>query len=533
MINVLEQQKQHKFLGQLLPFQFEGVKRLHYILKHNLGCLLADEMGLGKTWQIIALIVDLLNDNKIDNKPGILIIVPSSLISNWKKEFTKVAPDVSIHCYNGKKRHIPECHVIIMPYSLVIKDLTILQKYNWSLLILDEAHIIKDPKGARNQSIISINAKHKIAVTGTPLMNNVFDLWSIYNFINPGCLGTRTQFKYNFLIPWEYDRNKKPRDVTIKIIKSFTIRRYKDKVLNLPPLITTFHFPPLEGLERTEYDRQFKGIALCKKNRTIKKIKNKLNILPRKPVQQDFYRITTAKQTCNHALQPFLTNPTSTDYHKLLNSKYFYQKLPSSKMRKILEIVKPYILEGRQGLIITQFVSGELIEKALLSAGISAKFLRGSCSLAEREQMIKEFQDPASTTKVLVLSLFAAGVGLTLTAATYVIHLDTWWNPATQQQATDRAHRYGQTKTVYEHILVTPDTWEQELYDNVMVRKKGLYHDFYETLKKEQQSMDSQKIPSREEIAMMLNKYLAPREKKYKEKKRKERLKKYALKKQL
>lgn len=445
---------------KLYPHQIHGFKWMFNHLKNNRGCLLAHDMGLGKTLQVITLILHLKNNNYLKKKPGILIIVPITLVSNWIKEFTQFAPDISIHCYNRTNRHIKNCDVIIVPYSLIDRDVEIFNQYEWLLIILDEAHNIKNPQSRRTQAINTLQAKSKIALTGTPIINSLMDYWSLFNFINPGYLGCEEEFLNYIMKPIEYFYDKEAYDVLIKITQPFVSRKLKTILKNLPKKTIIDCFVNLTKKQSKLYEATFRpeGPLFLPFVEQMKGI-NHLQLLPRQKVQQPLISITYAKHLCNHPSQFFYEE----------EKKKLYTQ--STKTIDLIKIIKKH--KNERGLVFTQVIMHHLLIELLEKEGIKVLFLHGKCTLKERDDIVNEFQNPLSKVKILLISLFTGGIGLNLTAATYVIHFDLWWNSALEDQASDRAHRIGQKHPVTIYRFITKDTWEEGL-NTIIQRKRQL-----------------------------------------------------------
>ena len=462
----------YKLNCQLYSYQIQGVNWMLNHIKHNTGCILADDMGLGKTIQIISLIATLLNNNSMQNgKDIIIIIAPKTLILNWQKEFIKFAPEIKISVYTDKRGFIPKVNVLLVPESIIHYDLIILSKPNYFLLIVDEAHTLKNYKGRKKKEIHKINARHKIALTGTPIINNLCDYWSILDFVNPGCLNTINHFHAHFRYPIEYERNLKAFNLLRKLTQPFILRRLKTNVLTLPKKTVIDHYCDLLPQQDVLYKTIIGSDKLLLYKKEIEEEDKKLllEMKPRPRVKQALIDVNYAKRLCYYPkaimklIKLFYGNQPTKEQRKLLATN-------SAKMHELIKIIKPHKNRKERGLIFTQTIKNDYLSRILEKKGISTLFLNGKCTREKREEIIKQFQDPFSTIDVLIVSLFVGSVGLNLTAATYVVHFELWWNAALEDQATDRIYRIGQKYPVTVYRFITKNTWEEEL--NVLIQYK-------------------------------------------------------------
>jgi SNF2 family DNA or RNA helicase len=445
---------------KLYPYQREGVKWILNHIKNKRSCLLADDMGLGKTLQIITVISYLKNRNNKKNKPNILIIVPVTLMKNWEQEFNKFAPTISIFCYDKKNRNqLPDVDVILISYSLIVRDIAIIKEMKWFLVILDEAHNIKNYESVKFRAIFSLQTECKIVMTGTPLINNVNDLYSLFTFLYPGILGDAKSFITHFMMPIEYDRDPNALRILQQLIQPFILRRLKSDILKLPKKVITNKYCILNTFQKTLYDNMPTPIKpLLKKAVRQNNIKNPLKLPLRDKVNQSLKLVIYAKQLCNHPQQVKYNDKIATLYQE------------SSKTEELIKIIKYH--KNEKGLIFTQIVKHHILIKLLEHENINALFLHGKCTIEQRNEIIKEFSNPLSKVNVLIISLFTGGTGLNLTIATYVVHFDLWWNSALEDQATDRAYRIGQTKIVNVYRLITKNTWEEEIFQIISRKRK-------------------------------------------------------------
>lgn len=430
------------FQATLRPYQQTGYNWLKFMQSQMFGALLADDMGLGKTIQILALL-----DSLRPQKKRTLLIIPASLIENWKKEAANFAPKLTVRILHGKNIAFDkdEADLFITTYGMVAK-IEALQEEIFDLLILDEAQAIKNPGTKQTKSIKTLHAHAKIAMTGTPIENHLSDLWSLFDFLNRGLLGTQKEFKNQLKQGADYRSLR-------QMVTPFTLRRLKTDrriISDLP-----------EKNEMKEY------IALTKKQialykgvqRDIEKSLEHSEGIQRKGLV--LAAISKFKQICNHPDQ-------------YLGNQVFNPKM-SGKFETLREICSTIREKHEQVLIFTQFK--EMCEplNAFLSEvfGQEGLVLHGGTSIKKRGELVENFNDSDTYTPYMILSLKAGGVGLNLTAANHVIHFDRWWNPAIENQATDRAFRIGQEKNVFVYKFVTSGTIEEKI-DQMLSEKMQL-----------------------------------------------------------
>jgi SNF2 family DNA or RNA helicase len=439
--------------GELRHYQERGYKWLYNNFKAGIGSLIADDMGLGKTVQVIALLQRLKEEDQLDSE-SVLVIVPATLITNWYHEINKFAPHLSINIYHGQDRKlgINSHEIIITTYSLARIDRKKLNRKNWQIIISDETQKIKNPSSRQTKAVKSLNAKNKIAMTGTPVENRLMDYWSIFDFIMENFLGPRSKFKYNFAIPIERYRDQKKLEEFRNITAPFILRRTKTD----PNVIDDLP----EKMELDEYTSlKQKQAALYQK--IIDETRDKLTQardIDRKG--QIFKLLNSLKQVCNHPAQYLGEEEGNLE--------------ESGKSELLIELLDKIFDRHEKALIFTQYVQmGTLLVKMLKEKyGFKPLFLHGSLSRKKRDELIDNFQNEPRK-KIFILSLRAGGVGLNLTTANHVIHYDLWWNPAVENQATDRAFRIGQEKDVTSYRLITEGTFEERIND-ILKRKKKL-----------------------------------------------------------
>ena len=324
---------------------------------------------------------------------------------------------------------------------------------SWQRLVIDEAQNIKNPKAAQTKAILSLSAQHRLALTGTPVENRLLDLWSIFNFLNPGYLGKETQFRKAFEVPIQKQNDRLQSTVLKKLVEPFILRRVKtDKqiIKDLPDKVENKQYCNLTKEQASLYEVVIKEVE--KQLEEAEGIKRKGLILS---------TLMRLKQICNHPRQ-FLQD----------NSAFTPER--SHKLERLGEMLEEVILEGDSLLIFTQFTEiGDSLQKYLKQTfRYNTYYLHGGTSQPKREQMIEEFQHPETEPSVFILSLKAGGVGITLTKANHVFHFDRWWNPAVENQATDRAFRIGQQKNVFVHKFVTLGTLEERIDEMIEEKKK-------------------------------------------------------------
>ena len=439
--------------GELRPYQKIGYSWLVQNIQHRFGSILADDMGLGKTIQILSAILFLKEQDQFDSEPT-LIIVPPTLISNWENEIKKFTPDLTYYIYHGPNRTFPleEYDIILTSYGVVRLDLDMFMDTYWRICVIDEAQNIKNPNTEQTKAIKSIEAGTKIALTGTPIENRLMDYWSIFDFINKGYLSTKDDFKRFYVMPIEKLEDEEVLENLKKIAKPFVLRRLKtdeDIKKELPEKFVNDIYCGLTKKQILLYNAILEEIFFDIEN--SKGIQRKGIILK---------ILTALKQTCNHPAQFLdIKNPKIQE---------------SGKMELLVNILENILSVDEKVIIFTQYVEmGKIIQK-LISKKFKQEvlFLHGSQTLKEKTEVIDTFQEDEDH-KILVATLKTGGTGLNLTAARNVIHYDLWWNPAVENQATDRVHRIGQDKDVMVYRFITKGTLEEEI-DAISKRKTDL-----------------------------------------------------------
>lgn len=441
------------FKGTLRPYQARGVSWLAFLEQWGLGACLADDMGLGKTIQLIAFLLH-LQENDWLNDP-VLLVCPTSVLGNWEKEVKRFAPKLKTLVYHGDsrpkgasfKKTIPMKQLVITSYSLVYRDLKQLQQATWQGVVLDEAQNIKNPDAKQSKAARQIEAQFRIALTGTPVENRLGELWSIMDFLNPGYLGPKVFFQKRFATPIERYGDTASLRTLKSLVQPFILRRLKtDRTI-------------IQDLPEKQEMAVFCGLSAEQANLYQQTVDQSLaNINESDGVQrkgQILALLTKLKQICNHPAQ-------------FLQEKTLGLKGRSAKLQRLTEMLEIVAAEGDRALIFTQFVEwGKLLQRHLESLEYDTLFLHGGTTKAQRESMVDRFQNDPSAPRIFILSLKAGGVGLNLTRANHVFHYDRWWNPAVENQATDRAFRIGQTRNVQVHKFVCQGTLEERIHEMI------------------------------------------------------------------
>ena len=449
------------FKGELRPYQEQGAAWLLFLRKHGFGACLADDMGLGKTIQLIAYFLACKEREQAEESEPVLIICPTSVLGNWQKELERFAPSLEVMLHYGTNRKksgsfmdsIKGADVVLTSYAISHLDEEELSNVRWSTVCLDEAQNIKNADTKQSQAVRNLQGNHHIALTGTPMENRLSELWAIFDFINPGYLGSLGAFHKQFVLPIEKDQDKRKIQQLQTLIQPFLLRRTKQDeqvALNLPEKQEQKEYCPLTIEQASIYEQLVKE--------TLEKAESLGGIQRRGLVLKMLGQL---KQVCDHP-SLYLKEEEPTNL-----------MMRSTKMEKLVELVEQIRLQNESCLIFTQYIAMgnmiiEVIEKAL---GERGRFLNGSVVKKDRDNLITSFQD--GEFHILVLSLKAGGTGLNLTAANHVIHYDRWWNPAVENQATDRAYRIGQNRFVHVHKFIATGTLEEKI-DAMIESKQAL-----------------------------------------------------------
>ena len=423
--------------GELRPYQREGFRWLCALGELGLGACLADDMGLGKTIQILAALL---------TAPGpTLVVAPTSVCSNWINEIRRFAPTLSAREYGGndRERTLEAAKsgnetVVVCSYALLQQDVEELASVEWGSVVLDEAQFIKNPTSLRAQAAFRLRAKRRIAATGTPVENHLGDLWSVFRFLNPELFGSWQNFDLRFARPIERDHDREQQEALRALVRPYVLRRTKAQVLTeLPPITTVRHEIRLNDEEALRYAILRRRVH--EKLRTVAgRQQYKLEILA---------EITRLRRFCCH---PRLVFPDAEHV--------------GSKVEAFLTLSEELRENGHRALVFSQFVDFlDIVRQGLEERAIPYEYLDGATPKGERQRRVDAFQ--TGSAPLFLISLKAGGFGLNLTAADYVIHLDPWWNPAVEAQASDRAHRIGQDRPVTVYRLVTKDTIEEQIVE--------------------------------------------------------------------
>ncbi len=485
--------------GELRPYQQLGMSWLWFLRQYGFGAVLADDMGLGKTVQLITYLLKVKDEDvvpdtittakskemvpdtvttikskkkeestpapkaKVPTKAA-LIICPTSVLGNWQKELERFSPELKVYLHYGSNRlkeaafteGVQDADVVLTSYGISHLDSEEFESLIWSSISIDEAQNIKNAQTKQSKAVRRLRGRHHIALTGTPMENRLSELWSIFDFTNHGYLGSLGQFQKKFVIPIEKNEKKEKVQQLQSLIKPFLLRRTKkdeEVALNLPDKLEQKEYIPLTAEQASLYEQLIKD--------TFEQIETLSGFERKGLILQMLSRL---KQLCNH---PALYLKEKAAGRELLDR--------SNKMEKLVELIDAVLDQDESCLIFTQYIEmGEMIRATLKKKfGIEVPFLNGSVPKAQRDHMIERFQNQEFP--VFLLSLKAGGTGLNLTAANHVIHYDRWWNPAVENQATDRAYRIGQSKFVHVHKLICTGTLEEKI--DAMLEKKQFLND--------------------------------------------------------
>jgi SNF2 family DNA or RNA helicase len=416
-------------------------------------------MGLGKTIQVLALLLHLEDNGELDRP--VLLICPTSVVSNWRKEAERFAPTLRVLIHHGQERHEGERfqkeaarhHLVVSTYSLVHRDLERLSRVEWEGLVLDEAQNIKNPQAKQTRALRKLVAPRRIALTGTPVENRLSELWSIMEFLNPGYLGSEASFRRRYALPIERYRDPSATTELRKLVEPFILRRVKTDPTVIKDLPSKNEMKVYCNLTQ-EQATLYQAVV----SESLEKIEASEGIGRKGEV---LAALTRLKQICNHPAH-FLADGSS-----LVNR--------SGKLTRLTEMLEELLAEGDRALVFTQYAEmGKLIQRHLReSLSVDVLFLHGAVPATERERLIGSFQEDLEGPPVFVLSLKAGGFGLNLTEARHVFHYDRWWNPAVEDQATDRAFRIGQKRSVAVYKFICAGTVEERV-DELAERKKEL-----------------------------------------------------------
>ena len=440
------------FHGELRPYQQQGLAWLQFLAQTEHGGILADDMGLGKTAQTLAHVLMEKQAGRLENSP-VLIVAPTSLMHNWQKEARKFTPELSVLLLHGANRHekfekINAHDIVLTTYPLVVRDEDTLKAQQFHQIILDEAQNIKNPHSKAAQVLRSLTAKHRLCLTGTPMENHLGELWSLFYFLMPGFLGSQDVFNKHYRHPIEKKGDKQKRQKLVNRTKPFILRRLKTDVAKELPPKTTIEV----NIDMNDEQSKLYEAVRATMQKNIKKIIAEQGF--KRSQIQILEALLKLRQVCCHPSLLNLDNlPTDKKSQK-------YKAAQSAKLEYLIETVSDMVAEGRKILIFSQFTSMlALIEQRLNEQKIAFSKLTGQTK--KRIEAIEAFQ--SGQVPVFLISLKAGGVGLNLTAADTVIHYDPWWNPAAEDQASDRAWRIGQDKPVFVYKLITNQSIEEKI----------------------------------------------------------------------
>ena len=430
--------------AELRPYQKQGYDWLHFLGTYNLGGVLADDMGLGKTVQALAYILAL----KKKSKTGpCLVVMPTSLITNWQTEAARFTPELSVLTLHGKDRgrrfdEIENADIVLSTYPLVIRDVDVLRIHKWSLIILDEAQAIKNPTSKIMQSVCMLEGKQRLCLTGTPVENHLGEIWSIFAFLMPGLLNDYNSFTKLYRTPIEKHGDAERQNLLSRRLRPFILRRLKSEVTKeLPPKTEIIQRITLGDDQRDLYE-------------TVRHVMNEK--VRAEITDKGFARSQIVLLDALLKLRQVCCDP------RLVKLAAASKAQTSAKLSALLDMLPTLIEDGRRILLFSQFTSMlDLIKPELNAANIPFVELRGTTK--DRRTPIMQFQN--KEVPLFLISLKAGGTGLNLTAADTVIHFDPWWNPSVENQATDRAHRIGQDKPVFVYKLIAEGTIEERILD--------------------------------------------------------------------
>ena len=439
---------------QLRPYQLHGLAWLQYLREQGLAGILADDMGLGKTAQALAHVWAEKQAGRLD-RPA-LIIVPTSLLFNWQQEAARIAPGLKLMTWHGAAREAAQLactDVVLTTYALVWRDLRALSAQPWHLLILDEAQAVKNAQARAARALRRLEARHRLALTGTPLENHLGELWSLFDLLMPGFLGDSRTFARHWRKPIEVNRDGPRARLLAARVRPFILRRMKSEVATeLPPLTELVKRVPLLGQQKQLYES----------------VRVAADHMVRRILMRDGFSPTSLISVLDAMLKlrQVCCDPL------LIKGVHIPPGVERAKLEWLREHLPDFVAQGRRLLVFSQFTEMlDLIGAALDQLGLTHLRLTGQTPAAQRGDVVRRFQ--AREVPILLASLKAGGVGLNLTAADTVIHVDPWWNPAVQSQASARAHRIGQDQPVFVYQLVAQGSIEERMLE-LQERKKAL-----------------------------------------------------------
>ena len=445
--------------GELRPYQRTGYGWLRALSESGFGGVLADDMGLGKTVQTLAL----LAHRHLEEETSLpsLLVVPTSLVGNWRREAARFVPDLKVLVLHGPDRRrrfaeIPDHHLVVTTYPLLNRDHELLFGHDYDIAVLDEAQAVKNPAAAVSKRIREIRARQRLVLTGTPLENNLQEIWALYDWLVPGLLGNRKRFTTEFRTPIEKHGDRARQRLLSARVKPFLMRRTKEEVARELPVKTVIDdLVPLEGAQAALYE----SIRTAMDKRVREAIAARGLAASRIAILDALLKL---RQVC---CDPGLVK---LDAARKVTA--------SAKWARLLALLEELVAEGRKVLVFSQFVAMlKLVERDIAARGWGYAMLHGRTK--DRDAQVAAFQ--SGDLPLFLVSLKAGGTGLNLTAADTVIVYDPWWNPAVERQAMDRAHRIGQDKPVFVHRLIAENTVEAAI-QRMQARKQALADALFE-----------------------------------------------------
>jgi superfamily II DNA or RNA helicase len=448
------------FKGELRPYQQKGLTWLSGMTSLPLGAVLADDMGLGKTVQIIALLLNVRAKRQAagEETGQVLVTCPTSLIGNWQRELAKFGPELSVHVHHGPMRDVRASQldghdVIITSYGLVARDRQMLAGIDWAALIFDEAQAVKNADTEQARACRMLRSPVRVALTGTPMENRLLELWAILDLVNPGLLGSAAAFNRRFAGPIERNGDEEAAATLRRLTRPFMLRRVKDDPEIVPDLP--------EKQERTvacTLTPEQAALYQATADSAMAEVRRRDGIGRRGAV---LALLTRLKQICNHPMQALGQAADDVD----ANGEKYVISDRSGKLDRLESMLGEVVAEGGRALVFTQYAQmGHLLNAHLPDVlGCDVLYLHGGVPRLKREELVERFQSDGDEPMVFVLSLKAGGLGLNLMNAGHVFHFDRWWNPAVEDQATDRTHRIGQTQQIQVHKLVCAGTLEERI----------------------------------------------------------------------
>jgi uncharacterized Zn finger protein/superfamily II DNA or RNA helicase len=437
--------------AKLRPYQRRGYNWVCSLLLSGFGCILADDMGLGKTVQSIAALLRLKEEGLSSN--GCLVIAPAALLVNWEKELSRFAPSLRVSRYHGSGRRLDrKCDVFLTTYQTAVRDAEKLKKEVFSLLLVDEAHLMKNAETRVSRTVKQLRSQYRLALSGTPVENRLEDLRSIFDFILPGYLGDAAKFREQFRIPIEVMRSREHAGALRKITSPFLLRRLKtdrNVIKDLPEKIVANEYAVLEKEQAALYE-----------NVVAESIKKSESLDPKERSSLIFSLLTSLKQICDHPRVFDKESPATAEL--------------SGKAQLLVTLLEEIFANREKALVFSQYVETlDCLQRIIRKEfGEAALIYHGGLNQKTRADIVDRFHNDPSA-RIMLVSLKAGGMGLNLTAASRVIHYDLWYNPAVENQATDRAFRIGQKRTVFVHRFITRNSFEEKI-DAMISSKREL-----------------------------------------------------------